>query len=69
MFHVDRYVDKSTISVLKKILLIGSLIISIATLVIYLTSSVFPLIGYLLLVPGALFVIATIYISRRHQKT
>jgi uncharacterized membrane protein len=66
---VDLNTDISAISVLKRIIFIGSLIVAIVALAISLVSPVFPLIGYLFFVPGAFFLISTIYISSRPKKT
>jgi uncharacterized membrane protein len=66
---VDRNIDKHNVSVLKRILIVGSFIVAVVAIVIYLGHAAFPTwIGYLFLVPGAFFVIATISVSWRPKK-
>ncbi len=60
---VDRNIDKRTISVLKKVILIGSFIVTIGVVFSYFT----PYAGYLLLVAGSFFVIATAYARHKPQ--
>jgi uncharacterized membrane protein len=66
---VDRNIDKHTVSVLKRILLVGSFIVTVVAVVIYLAHAFSPWIGPLFLVPGAFFVITTIYVTRRPKKS
>ena len=63
---VDPDVDKPTISILKRIILIGTLMMVIVALSSY--YSVHTWIGNLVVVPAAFFIISTIYISRRTRK-
>jgi uncharacterized membrane protein len=60
---VDRDIDERTISVLKKVILIGSSIVAIGVVFSYFT----PYAGYLLFVAGSFFVITTAYGRHRPQ--
>jgi uncharacterized membrane protein len=60
---IDRDIDTRTISILKKVILIGSSIVAIGVLFSHFT----PYAGYLLLVAGSFFVITTAYGRHRPQ--
>ena len=60
---VDRDIDKLTISVLKKVILIGSFIVTIGVVFSYFT----PYAGYLFFVAGSFFVITTAYGRHKPQ--
>ncbi len=54
---VDRNIDKRTVSVLKKVIIIGSFIVAFGVAVSYITAWA----GYIFWVAGAFFVITTAY--------
>jgi uncharacterized membrane protein len=60
---VDRDIDTRTISILKKVILIGSSIVAIGVVFSYFT----PYAGYLLFVAGSFFVITTAYGRHKPQ--
>jgi uncharacterized membrane protein len=62
---VDRDINKKSILILKRILLIGSFMMAVVAV----SSYFFPPAAILLYVPAAFFIIATIYASHRPRKT
>lgn len=61
---IDRDIDERSISVLKKVILIGTFIVAIGVVFSYFT----PYAGYLLLVAGSFFVITTAYGRHRSNQ-